>query len=401
MMNDHQYHYIMSRGSDVGLNFKAWCFAYKQVLLCESMSADWITGKLTVELLNTNAKKLNYYCDHVTPNAFLLQDHEQVAFWGFVQFHLDMTLKSRYFHVIRGGPNTGGGLGLAANNNCSQSLIAKHCPGYLTRLSVRQTTYLKDVLHYDSLYECDKDKRCKVVHVLFGPASLLNNDNNSHFHFMDHDYNTDEKIRWPVDFSERDTEEGGNEEVYLECQMFKGVYLYTTQDFYLFKNEQILVNYRDSRYVDLSLDSDDDNNDSVLEAAVDDQIVAPTQIIDNTMANQNTSSDNNSSSLPNSMVEETQFEDVLVAVDEEETCLPEEYEDEVPIATNYSSRLVTNKRRYTSDLYRPSSSSSSSATIVRGKTAPTMPIKKRTKAESDSSDSSTVEADHTSDSDYL
>jgi len=180
-----------------------------------------------------------------------------VEFFSGAKHWCDVVLLSSLFKVVHDTTNTDGGVGLVALFSCKAEVIVPHLIGVLEPCTRSQTTLLMDVFKFKSLFQRRYDG---FVEILYRPASLLNNDNSS-VTFMDRRYRSNKLITWDV---YRSVLVGPNDWEVVELKTVKGVYLHSLDSLICFSlGEQILVNYQDPNFVDLTNDSDDDCNKNV------------------------------------------------------------------------------------------------------------------------------------------
>lgn len=243
------------------LTLKSWVYAYFNVIIHEPMHDKFCAGLIHFnDVLHLHPEQDYFWHPEPLPDGMLKTHEEEVEFWCGVRHWCNMVLFSRTYNVLYDGVGTGsGGVGLAAKESCSSDVIVLDMIGLLEPCTREQSEYLLSI-KFRSLYLSHEDSKSGKVQVLFGPASLLNNDNASIFTFMDKKYLSNRTVKWniPCTFAVGDY----NWEV-LFMKKMKGVYLHSIQEHLFSVGDQIFVNYQDPNYIDLTNDSDYDDEENV------------------------------------------------------------------------------------------------------------------------------------------
>ncbi len=126
-----------------------------------------------------------YQLVYFDPPQYQTKDEAEFSeFWGYVKFWCTEVLCNNYYQLEWGGMNCGGGIGLITKINCTGHILVRNIVGLLENCTVSQSDMFRS-FHYHSLYESVRSTASNVVQVMYGPASLTNNCNNSIFTFMD------------------------------------------------------------------------------------------------------------------------------------------------------------------------------------------------------------------------
>ena len=237
------------------IQFKAWVYAYYYVLtdrfLCEKFLGN------VLHFVGADRHPGEWYWNpEELPETMLATDLQYLQFWFAVRHWCSQVLTSNYFKITHDDLGcSDGGIGLVSALDCTAKVLIPHLVGLLEPLNGEQTVLMKEVFKYKSLYE----NHDNGTFVLYGPASLLNNDTRSPLSFIDRGYTSNSPVHWNVQRAYLD----GHLEI-VSLTAVRGVRLFTQLSRFVFtEGQQILVNYRDSNYIDLTFSDDEDNNDRV------------------------------------------------------------------------------------------------------------------------------------------
>jgi len=247
---------------DVGFSllFKSWVYAYYYVLSHQYVCEHYCAGHLHFINLEDHLDQSRYYSPDPVPEGMLDTPAKFTEFWCSVKNWCDAVLHSHHFKLIFDGPNCGNGVGLTAAFSCKAEVVTRKIKGLLEPCNKSQSHLLKNVFKHTSLFETKEDKKIGLVHVLYGPASLLNNDKRSPFTFIDRKYVSNTEVMWKV---LKPCLVGENNWEVMDEQQVKGIHLHTCdRQVYFIEGEQILVNYLQDNFIDLTIDSDDDDNNN-------------------------------------------------------------------------------------------------------------------------------------------
>jgi len=198
-----------------------------------------------------------YWNPKELPLNLLDTPEKNVEFWTGVKYWCEDVLLSRFVDILFGVSGTGGGVGLAATHSCNAYVVAENVTGLLEVCSREQSDALRTVFKFSSLYQSRENSKSGLVQILYGPASLLNNDNGSMFTFIDKKYLTNSTIKWKI---RRQLLVGHNNWEVMFLHRVKGVSLHPCRLYCFQAGEQIFVNYQDPNYVDLTYDTSDEEN---------------------------------------------------------------------------------------------------------------------------------------------
>jgi len=250
------YDYVMNEV--FSLTFKSWVYSYYHVLTKQYLCEKFIAGSLNFTHFDRHPHERMYWNPKALPAKMLVTPEHSVEFWYGVKYWCEKVLFSRYYDIIFDGPGTGGGVGLSATRSCHAEVIVLKMIGLLEQCTDKQSLTLRDTYRFSSLYQSHENAKRGLVQVLYGPASLLNNDNASPFTFIDKKYLTNRAIKWVVP---RQLIVGDNKWEVMFLNNVRGVYLHTTHIDYCFEaGEQIFINYQDPNFIDLTYDTSDEEN---------------------------------------------------------------------------------------------------------------------------------------------
>lgn len=255
MFNGPVYDFVMEEETNSPA-LKGWAYCCKHVFTCSYLCDKFKANLLHFVDLHLHEHERVYFSVPPVPASVVDTPEKFTAFWGAVKNWCTEVLHSQYYELVYEGEGIrNGGVGLATKLNCTADVMIPKITGLLQPCTREQSVALRTVYHFGSLYESKEDIKAGVVQILYGPASLLNNDNASCFTFVDRDYLTDVTVKWNV---KKQVLIGKKGIEVTDVESVRGVCLYCKDSSFFFADgEQILVFYQDSHFVDLTSESSD------------------------------------------------------------------------------------------------------------------------------------------------
>lgn len=252
------FQFVMEQ-ENFSLQYKSWVYAYYYVLSNEFLCDKFLLNKLHFVNFHLHPDE-RYYWKPADLNLPELNDEKTfVEFWGGVKNWCTMVLRNLHYNLTFEGPSTGGGVGIVATNSCSSDVLQQELMGLLQDCTLEQSKALRSVFHLGSLYQSRSKSKKHLVQILYGPASLLNNDNASPFTFLDHKYLSNKPVMWRIP---KQRVVGTTKWEVTVLKTVRGLAVWHSPDFdvYYQAGEQVFVNYQDPNFVDLTHDSSDEDN---------------------------------------------------------------------------------------------------------------------------------------------
>ncbi len=172
-------------------SFQAWTYFYGNILPFPFLCSAFIEGlQFPVDGLTFVVLSDLVWIPKNVPTWYAIDLPGLCTFWGHVRLFCKMVHQSPIFSVQLGGAGTDNGFGLWARLTVDNLAVTNELIGLVEPLTSVEIELFTHTFKYKSLISIDRD----VTVVLYGPLSLVNNDNHSAFQFIDRDYLTDMPI---------------------------------------------------------------------------------------------------------------------------------------------------------------------------------------------------------------
>ncbi len=184
--NSAEFKYIMASRTMTN-SYKAWAYMYVYILPFKCCRNSFQENRMNFDSIEsfTLEDRPNWHTPPL-PQVWHENPKNVIEFWSFVKFWCDQVLNSKLFYLTKGGSGTDGGFGLSVLENTQSHVICEQMVGVLEPLTQIDRGLFVDGFKYKSLLMVDG----RNVHILYGPMSLLNNDNESAFMFKDREHRT-------------------------------------------------------------------------------------------------------------------------------------------------------------------------------------------------------------------